>query len=678
MILRLVGLVLFFGGFMPVTASPQEEKKEITLEAAILDRYTGRYGLPNDAIFAITREDQQLFAQITNQPRFPVYPESETRFFYKVVQAVLEFGENDLTLFQNNQELKGEKLPELALIQLPQELLNDYAGIYVLENGLQMRISVAGESLSVKMGNQPPLELRPETENFFHFLMLNAHLSFNRDAEGKITGLTSSQGESVLNARRLNRERRRQEGKAETERQAAETSEQKQNPLAPLEGNWLGELATPGGNLRLVLRVEKNEQGGFDVFTDSPDQGINGIPVDEISLENKQVRFGVSAVMAKFAGVLNADSNAIEGTFEQGGAKLDLTLNQVDKIERPNRPQEPEAPFPYTVEEVSYPNKKDGFNLAGTLTIPEGSGPFPAVVLISGSGPQDRDETLLGHKPFWILADFLTRRGFGVLRFDDRGFAESGGDFASATTYDFAADALAGIAYLKSRKEFHPKKLGLIGHSEGGIVAPIAANRSRDVAFILSLAGPTVPGREILLEQTELISRVEGLGEPLIAVNRRFQTCMFEVIEEEADQTKAKALIKERCSPLLEELSPEEKVALGWGGDIDGILDEFTAPWMRTFLNLDPAEELAKVRIPVFIVLGEKDLQVPPPLNEPAAKRALAQSRSKAFLVKTLPGLNHLFQPSETGKLSEYGQIEITMSPVLLETVDTWLQMIVR
>ncbi len=265
-----------------------------------------------------------------------------------------------------------------------------------------------------------------------------------------------------------------------------------------LNGIWQGSLKISSVTLRIVFKVTVDKNGSYSATMDSPDQGAKDIPVDSVIYNDGNVKFVVGAVRGFFEGKVDFDNSTIKGEWHQSSMSLPLELKKIDKVEELKRPQEPKPPFPYNVEEVSYENKTAGIKLAGTLTFPKAKGPFPAVLLITGSGPQNRDEELFGHKPFLVIADYLTRRGIAVLRVDDRGIGKSTGKFSSATTEDFAGDVLAGVEFLKSNKNINPKEIGLIGHSEGGLIAPMVAVKSSDVAFIVLMAGPGLPGDQIL------------------------------------------------------------------------------------------------------------------------------------------------------------------------------------
>jgi fermentation-respiration switch protein FrsA (DUF1100 family) len=346
-----------------------------------------------------------------------------------------------------------------------------------------------------------------------------------------------------------------------------------------------------------------------------------------------------------------------------------------------SRPQEPKPPYPYDEQEVVYQNKKDDLQLAGTLTLPRSKGPFPAVLLITGSGPQDRNETVFDHKPFLVLADHLTRMGIAALRVDDRGIGKSTGRFSEATSEDFAADALAGVEYLKTRKEIDPRRIGLIGHSEGGLIAPLVAAASTDVAFIVMMAGPGLTGEQILYRQTVLVCKAAGMSDGLIAQNRAAQERIFAILKQEKDKVVAEKRILEEADAFREvtakaraEATEEQKKGISIiAAAIEGQAKLVVSPWFRFFLTYDPRPTLMKVRCPVLAIIGEKDLQVPAEENLAAIRLALKAGGNKDHTVLTLPKLNHLFQTCRTGAISEYAQIEETIAPAALDTISKWI-----
>ena len=430
-----------------------------------------------------------------------------------------------------------------------------------------------------------------------------------------------------------------------------------------IDGAWMGLLDTGGIKLHVVFHI-KNTAEGLSATMDSPDQGVKGMSTSSVTRDGNSLKIEVSKVGGKFEGKIAADLSSIEGSWSQGAGALPLSLKKVSDKDQaelaPKRPQVPVKPYPYREEEVSYENKVQNVTLAASLTIPQGKGPFPAVLLITGSGPQDRDETLMGHKPFLILSDYLTRHGIAVLRADDRGTGKSTGVFAKATTADFATDVEAGIAYLKTRSEVDPHKIGLIGHSEGGVIAPMVAARNKDVDFIVMMAGTGVPGDEVIGAQVEAILVASGKSPEEAAKRATQQREINKLVETETDPAKLEKELKAKLADV-----PEAQVGME--------ISQITSPWFRYFLTYDPATALRKVTCPVLVLNGSLDKQVLPDQNLPAIRKALEQSGNKHFEIDELQGLNHLFQTAKTGSPMEYAQIEETMSPVALDKIATWI-----
>ena len=456
----------------------------------------------------------------------------------------------------------------------------------------------------------------------------------------------------------------------------------KENPAATapevpesLEGLWVGTIQVNGAiELRIVLRAEREGDGPLVATVQSPDQTMNKFPVSEIALEGDVLRFKVRALGAAYQGTKESIGEGFAGTFKQSGLEFPLSLVKTDKIEAPRRTQEPKPPFPYDAEEVSYPNPEADLTLAGTLTTPKGPGPFPAALLITGSGPQDRDEALLGHKPFLILADALTRRGIAVLRVDDRGTARSTGTFQGATSRDFASDAAAGVAFLREHPKIDPSRVGLIGHSEGGLVAPLVAAGSKDVAFVVLIAGPGLPGADILIAQSDLIGRAMGASAEETAENVGYLKEALAVIAQEADEAEATVKLRALAKRIADGLDPEKLKEIG--GDESQLaagFEKLNDAWFRFFLGYDPRPTLAKVTCPVLAVNGGTDLQVPPDENLAEIAKALEAGGNRDVTIRKLPGLNHLLQTSETGSPAEYAKIEETMAPSALQIIGDWI-----
>ncbi len=431
-------------------------------------------------------------------------------------------------------------------------------------------------------------------------------------------------------------------------------------PAAPtdVDGTWLGTLEIGGMKLRAVFKIA-NTTAGLTAQMQSPDQSPAWMPVTSVTRDGDAVAIDMKAVGATFAGKLSGDKQTIDGTFTQMGNSMPLTLKRVkDESElKQNRPQNPVKPYPYREEDVTYDSA--GNKLAGTLTIPPGKGPFPAVLLVCGSGPHDRDETLLGHKPFLVLSDYLTQRGIVVLRMDKRGVGQSKGNYATATSAGFADDAQAGVAYLKTRPEVNAKKIGLIGHSEGGVIAPMVAARDKEVAFVVMMAGTGVRGDEILAEQQRLIALAGGAPADKVAKDNAGEKQILAMVEQGTDN----AAIEKKVA----ELSDGKMSAAQIGAQVKTL----TSPWFRYFLTYDPATALRELKCPVLVLSGPLDLQVPPAQNLPAIREALAGNKHAE--IDEVPGVNHLFQDAKTGAPSEYGEIEETMSPVVLAKIANWV-----
>ena len=427
-------------------------------------------------------------------------------------------------------------------------------------------------------------------------------------------------------------------------------------------GTWNGTLNAGGQKIPLVVHLKKAD-GGLKATMDSPAQGVKGISVSKASFDGKTLTLALPNLGASYAGTLQEDGTIV-GTFSQGGGQLPLTLKR-GKAAGPKRPQLPRKPYPYVSEDVVFHHDEQGFLLAGTFTKPKGDGPFPAVVLCSGSGPQDRDSTIAGHKPFLVLADHLTRAGIAVLRVDDRGVGKSTGLFAGATTRDFATDAVAALKYVKSRADINARRVGIIGHSEGSNVGLIAASEKKNgVAFLVLLGGPGVPGRDVILHQRDLIAAMAGETPELAKLNRRVQSGLYDILAREKDN--AKALPAMRKFVEAEIPNAAQRRALGYG---NAMYSQISDVWFREFLTLDPRPYARKVKAPVLALTGSKDLQVDAKQNLPELKAALANVKTE-----TRPNLNHLFQTCRTGAPVEYGTIEETFEPATMKIIADWIK----
>lgn len=441
-----------------------------------------------------------------------------------------------------------------------------------------------------------------------------------------------------------------------------------------IDGNWLSVVEVSGITLRLALKVSKSADGSLVAKLDSIDQGANDLPIDTITQKEKAVSFSAAKLGLSYEGTLNEKGDEISGTFKQGAGSLPMVFKRITEIPKLKRPQDPEKPYPYDEEEVSYENKKDNVKLAGTLTLPRGGGQYPAVILITGSGAQDRNETVAGHRPFLVLADYLTRKGIAVLRVDDRGIGGSALGSTSATSENYAGDVLAGIEYLKSRKEINPKQIGLIGHSEGGMIAPMVAARSKDVAFIILLAGLGQTGEDVIYTQTELLQKVGGTSPEITAQTIALLKKIIAILKSEPDNKRAEQLIRETIDKEKSAMSEEQKKAFAPTEEtIRAQIPIYVSAWFRYFIAYDPRPTLKKVKVPVLALNGENDLQASSKENLDLIAAALKSGGNKDYTIKSFPNLNHLFQTSQTGSLSEYSNIGETISPVVLETISSWI-----
>ena len=426
-------------------------------------------------------------------------------------------------------------------------------------------------------------------------------------------------------------------------------------------GDWSGNLEVPGMKLPLVFHLFLDDDGDLVATMDSPNQGAFGIAATKVLLKEYEVVIKFASVAGSYEGSFDENSKTISGTWKQSGGSYPLNLTPGAAAAESPRPQTPKPPFPYRTEEVTI--EHDGIQLAGTLTIPEGDGPFPGVVLITGSGPQNRDEEIFGHKPFLVLADYLTKHNIAVLRYDDRGIGSSTGNFAAATSEDFAVDAKAVLRFLAERPEIDDERTGLIGHSEGGIISTMLGAVEQDVDFIVLLAGPACPGDEIIYQQSAAILRVQGVDEEIIQKLNEQRALLFNILKREGDITGAR-----------QEL---DKILIEMGIQQENIrkqeIRKIESPWFRSFLRYDPCPDLERIEVPVLALIGSRDLQVLAEVNIPALKEHLGKSGNPDVTVLEIEGLNHLFQPAETGLIAEYNLIETTIAPSVLELIAGWI-----
>ncbi|MNR87357.1 Alpha/beta hydrolase family protein [compost metagenome] len=443
---------------------------------------------------------------------------------------------------------------------------------------------------------------------------------------------------------------------------------------SPAQGSWKGELKLPGRSLAMEFAFSQAADGAWSGTLLVVEQTPTPLPFSRVTVEGDRLVAEASNLRATFEAKLSPDGKVLDGRWKQGPANLELVMARQEAPSAPvvlRRPQDPAAPYPYAEEEVSYVNPQGKITLAGTLTVPRRPGPHPALLLITGSGAQNRDSELLGHRPFKVIADDLTRRGFAVLRVDDRGVGGSSGTVSDATSADFAGDVKAGLRFLKSRSDVDAKRIGLIGHSEGGLIAPMVAANNPDVAFMVLLAAPGLRGDATIALQSDVISRKLGRTEAQLKEGGKLQREVLAIAASSMSRAQAAPKILALLETQLPKDRPEEAEAMRhqFAMQVDAML----TPWYRYFLNADPLPYLSKVTCPVLALNGENDVQVPHQQNLQAISKALKAAGNPDVTVKSFPKLNHLFQTSQTGMVDEYATIDETFAPLALSTMGDWL-----
>ena len=422
---------------------------------------------------------------------------------------------------------------------------------------------------------------------------------------------------------------------------------------AQIEGYWKGQIKLGAQELEMAFDIKATDNG-FSATLDVPAQGAFDIPVDETVFQENRLNMTMSAMGATYSGMLK--ESRIEGEFTQHGMTFPLNLEKGSKEAKQVRPQDPQPPFDYRVTEVSFTNEKEGNTLTGTLTIPKGKGPFPAMVLVSGSGQENRDEELMNHRPFWVIADYCARHGIAVLRYDDRGMGGSTGEVESATSLDFSYDAEAAFDFLRKQKHIDASRVGILGHSEGGVINFMVSARRPEVAFLVSLAGPSVNGIEVLKAQSEAIMRAQGLPEEAVAMSSAVNDQLYGIIADSENREEADSLLR--------------NLVKGWGYNeelTEQTVGQLASPWMYYFLRYDPTEAIVKTDCPALLLNGSKDLQVIASQNLPGYEKIIAEYGKTNLTLRELPDLNHLFQHCTTGSPEEYFTIDETISPEVLE-----------
>lgn len=454
-----------------------------------------------------------------------------------------------------------------------------------------------------------------------------------------------------------------------------------------ITGNWHGALDVNGTELPLILHITKDSSDKISGTLDSPSQMAYGLKCSAIILRGDSVFIELKAFGAKYAGLLAYGKNKMTGNWLQGGMTLPLNLEKATDsvpVVAFKRPQTPAEPFDYFTEDVAYTNASNTIRFAGTFTRPSHgttNKKYPVVLLISGSGQQDRDETIFDHKPFAVIADHFTKAGIACLRVDDRGTGHTTGSFANSTTADFAKDVEAGIEYLRGRTDVDKENIGLLGHSEGGMIAPMVASIRSDIKFIVLLAAPGIPILDLMEQQTVDVATTSGIAKdemekfrpmykPLIMAALKevdSATALKNVVSVFSDwQSKTDSVTVQHTTGVTDKKSLENFAA--------GMVATTRQPWFRYFIQFNPADYISKVRCAVLALNGEKDVQVAAAPNLEAIRKILVEKKVKTFKVQLLPGLNHLFQHCKSCTIQEYASLEETFSPVALTVMSTWIK----
>ena len=439
------------------------------------------------------------------------------------------------------------------------------------------------------------------------------------------------------------------------------------SPCKFLEGIWLGKLEIPNiAFLRMGVIVNKDGSAALNII----DQATGNMPIDEVLCLGDTVSFKLTRLGITIKGTMNTDKDSIWSTYKQRGGEFTLNLSLIDELPQLKRPQMPKEPFGYASEEIEFENEEAGIKLQGTLTFPESKTKVPAVVLLSGSGQQGRDQDIGGHKHFWVIADYLSKNGIAVLRMDDRGFGGSTGDFNNSTTGDFAKDALAAVKYLKSREEIDVSQIGLIGHSEGGATAVIAASQSNDVKFMVSLSGGIVNFGDIHIHQISDRLRSQNIEEENIEMEMKWRRKLNEIVREPTDSVVA----AEKMWIAYKALSEEDITTMNWPeGRMNHMVSQLLSPWWRYSISLDIVSLYMDLDCPALLLFGEKDVQATAKDNMPLIEEAVSANEKTNITIQLISGVNHLYQTAETGSEYEYVQIEETFSPEVLHLMSDWI-----
>lgn len=441
--------------------------------------------------------------------------------------------------------------------------------------------------------------------------------------------------------------------------------------------NWYGELKVSVQLLPITLKIEQKPDTTI-ILMGSPSQTQEMFGVTKQRLIDDSIVFSIKSMGVVFRGKYNETKDTIFASFKQGFLTENLILAKTEKIFELNRPQEPKPPYSYVEEEMSFKVKGVNYDFKGTLTIPSKEKKYPCVILVTGSGLENRDEEIFGHKPFKVLADYLTRNGIAVFRYDDRGWGAHSTDstIINATTLDYAIDAQAAFELISKYPNIDNKNIGMLGHSEGGAIVSICASKNKDLKYIILFAGPGMKGIDVLLQQNK--AYFEKANAPQHVIDFQLSTInqIYRLIEKGQGNEKIEKKMNKWFDKELKKLDESKRKEIQFSSKVarKQFVGSLTSNWMRVFLTLDPADYLEKVHQPVFAINGTNDIQVLYQYNLPAIEKALKKAKNNSYKIYTAVGMNHLFQESTTGMVDEYSTIEQTISPIILSQIRDFIK----
>lgn len=431
-------------------------------------------------------------------------------------------------------------------------------------------------------------------------------------------------------------------------------------------GHWKGLLVQETERVGIILKVSLSDEGDFYTTIYAPKKDAINMPVPNyITDDSLMIQVNdVGLFKGRFA-----SPKTIIGTWYQEGLKYDLTFNKLSNADTAQISQTPEKPYPYLEEEVTFVNPEAGITLSGTLTTPETGDKFPAVILVSGMGDQDRDLTTYNHKPFLVVSDYLTRNGFAVLRFDDRNLGIPENEKEGATLEELSTDVLAAIDFLKTNPRIDSAKIGLVGHGDGGTIASFAANKAGTSAFVVLWGAPGTTGDKALIRQVDLLSKLSGYDKGYVDRYSNFQKTIFDILLHEPSPSRTVERLRLAFSDsTYAKMKPEDRATVNQN------VQRVNNTWFKFYLKYDPTLGYKKLQCPVLVITGDKDLEFPADPNLGLIQKALEEGNNKNVKIVEMKGLNHLLQTTDFGSPDEYMEIMETISPKALKLIGSWIK----